>query len=576
MCIRDRYQRRVHGIGAMARVFRVARGFRVIRRLPRLRAIFNTLLTTLPSLGNIAGLLFLVLFIYSVLGMNMFPYIRYGNAISRDTNFHGFFISFITLIRVATGDDWAVIVNDCQLQLRPNNVCFDIRNYEDYLKYGLNGCGTNWSYIYFVSFIIIFSMVILNLFVAVILEAFAENNCFESYTITLNDLHLFRNVWKYFDPRGTSLIYAPNLDRLMNVVDPPLGWNANQMLHKAERSKFLSKLRVPVYRVGKTRAKFYHYYDLLLTLVKRSIQETRPTTDFDAPDNINVIKEILEQRRKILKSITDLIPLPYTSHELIAVQIITKHLLKRKKGKLGIRKDGRKKTNRDVERIDVIYDGKQVLDQTATILKDNILLPKTLVDGGGSQVLEEKGSSPSFKSHTPASTKRGVRHAEFLRKRSSYVNGDNGNSFSGELEAIEYMREGNIDEGRRDMEMKRRERGLIVAELASRPGEVAFDSTRKLSEASSLDGRPWKGSHEYPMNSRPSSDVLGTETRLMQIGEEEDEELKLHPEPVVNNSGLDKQNKDDEVNSGDNITSNIARDGEDKEPKRAGENYASK
>eukprot|EP01016_Furgasonia_blochmanni_P010097 TRINITY_DN1424_c0_g1_i1.p1 TRINITY_DN1424_c0_g1~~TRINITY_DN1424_c0_g1_i1.p1 ORF type:complete len:114 (-),score=31.02 TRINITY_DN1424_c0_g1_i1:372-713(-) len=82
--------------------------------------------------------------------------------------------------------------------------------------------------------------------------------------------------------------------------------------------------------------------------------------------------------------------------------------------------------------------------------------------------------------------------------------------------------------------------------------------------------------HEYPMNSRPSSDVLGTETRLMQIGEEEDEELKLHPEPVVNNSGLDKQNKDDEVNSGDNITSNIARDGEDKEPKRAGENYASK
>ena len=74
--------------------------------------MLNTLLQTLPSLGNIGGLLLLILFIYSVLGMNLFPYIKYGDGINRNANFHGFFISFLTLLRISTGENWNSIVSD--------------------------------------------------------------------------------------------------------------------------------------------------------------------------------------------------------------------------------------------------------------------------------------------------------------------------------------------------------------------------------------------------------------------------------------------------------------------------------
>lgn len=47
--------------------------------------------------------------------------------------------------------------------------------YEDYLIYGFNGCGTRYAYLYFISFHIIFSLMILNLLIASVLVAYEEH-----------------------------------------------------------------------------------------------------------------------------------------------------------------------------------------------------------------------------------------------------------------------------------------------------------------------------------------------------------------------------------------------------------------
>ncbi len=97
---------------SILRVFRLGRVFRLINRAKSLRMIFNTFLITLPSLFNIGALLLLVIFIYTILGVELFAYIRLQENLTIDANFQTFFDSFITLLRVSTGEGWNFIQDD--------------------------------------------------------------------------------------------------------------------------------------------------------------------------------------------------------------------------------------------------------------------------------------------------------------------------------------------------------------------------------------------------------------------------------------------------------------------------------
>lgn len=60
---------------SIIRTFRIARVLKLIKRAKSLRMMFATFILTLPALANIGGLLFLVLFLYSVLGMNLYSFV---------------------------------------------------------------------------------------------------------------------------------------------------------------------------------------------------------------------------------------------------------------------------------------------------------------------------------------------------------------------------------------------------------------------------------------------------------------------------------------------------------------------
>ena len=68
------------GVGSqttLVRAFRVMRVLRLIKRAKVLKIIIDTFIVTLPSLANVGGLLLLIVYIYAVLGVQLFAEIKF-------------------------------------------------------------------------------------------------------------------------------------------------------------------------------------------------------------------------------------------------------------------------------------------------------------------------------------------------------------------------------------------------------------------------------------------------------------------------------------------------------------------
>ena len=73
--------------------------------------MFNTFIFTLPAMGNIGGLLGLLIFLYSILGVNLFAEIKIIAPLDDVMNFQSFLGSVLVLIKLATGDEWPEMLN---------------------------------------------------------------------------------------------------------------------------------------------------------------------------------------------------------------------------------------------------------------------------------------------------------------------------------------------------------------------------------------------------------------------------------------------------------------------------------
>ena len=127
---------------------------------------------------NISSLLFLIFFIYAVLGVFLFKGVGDGIIIDEFTNFRNFGAALIALLRVSTGEDWNLIMYDCMDEAQSGLVVT----------------------VFFVSFIVICSFVMLNLFILVILQQFDEYYLPEDNNLVKfkRDLEKFKKVWSVF------------------------------------------------------------------------------------------------------------------------------------------------------------------------------------------------------------------------------------------------------------------------------------------------------------------------------------------------------------------------------------------
>ena len=66
----------IGSITTVIRSFRISRIFKIVRKYKNLRILFYTFIGAIPQLTNVGGLLFLFLFLYSVLGVFLFAQVK--------------------------------------------------------------------------------------------------------------------------------------------------------------------------------------------------------------------------------------------------------------------------------------------------------------------------------------------------------------------------------------------------------------------------------------------------------------------------------------------------------------------
>lgn len=174
------------------RSMRTIRLLRLLRKSRILQAVLRKFLVALYSLTNIGGILFLLIFCYGLVGMKLFGRVVRDGVITHRANFENIFTAFLMMLRVATGGNWSDVLNSCN-QTEFNGYCL-VR---------LGNCGISiGSQLFFTTFMIATNFVLLNVFVAVILDIFTRMTG-ESEMLTGWEASQFMKLWFHFDPERT-------------------------------------------------------------------------------------------------------------------------------------------------------------------------------------------------------------------------------------------------------------------------------------------------------------------------------------------------------------------------------------
>ena len=172
----------------VVRVFRIGRILRLIKAAKGIRKLLFALIVSLPALFNIGALLALITFIYAIIGMTLFGHVKHRGALNDQVNFETFGRSMQLLFRLTTSAGW----NDVLEPLLVTPPYCD-PHYRD-LPNG--NCGHPFvAIIYFVSFIIINYMIVINMYIAIILENFNQAHQEEEIGIVEEDLEMFYTKW---------------------------------------------------------------------------------------------------------------------------------------------------------------------------------------------------------------------------------------------------------------------------------------------------------------------------------------------------------------------------------------------
>jgi uncharacterized membrane protein len=191
----------------VVRGFRIMRIFRLIKSSVHIRLIMDTLINIMPQITNIMSLIFILFFIYASLGINLFSNIKLRGELNEKNNFQTFSNAMLLLMRCSTGEDWNVIMYN----LSDQTECELEQTYEDMQRDGIQGCGNKISFPYFVSFVIIVVMLIMNLSVAAVIEGLDTARSENLGVVDADSIVELIELWRDFDPNATGWISVEDL-----------------------------------------------------------------------------------------------------------------------------------------------------------------------------------------------------------------------------------------------------------------------------------------------------------------------------------------------------------------------------
>ncbi|KAK9873793.1 hypothetical protein WA026_002151 [Henosepilachna vigintioctopunctata] len=245
----------------VVRVFRIGRILRLIKAAKGIRKLLFALVVSLPALFNIGALLALITFIYAIIGMFLFGHVRQQGALDDMVNFQTFGRSMHLLFRLITSAGWNDVLESLMIEYPDCDPTYNHQSNGD--------CGYPLlSIIYFTSFIIINYMIVINMYIAIILENFNQAHQEEEIGIVEDDLEMFYIRWSKYDPHATQFIRFTQLSDFIASLDPPLG------ISKPNTVALVS-FNLPIAKGNKI-----HCLDILHALVKHVLGHVEETETF--------------------------------------------------------------------------------------------------------------------------------------------------------------------------------------------------------------------------------------------------------------------------------------------------------
>ncbi|XP_021341539.1 sodium channel protein para-like isoform X8 [Mizuhopecten yessoensis] len=193
----------------VVRVFRVGRVLRLVKSAKGIRTLLFSLAVSLPALFNIGLLLFLVMFIYATFGMNFFMHVKHTGGLDDCFNFETFGRSIIMLFQMCTSAGW-------------DSALAGLSNEED-CEPEEGNCGIYGTAVcYLVTYLVISFLVVVNMYIAVILENFSQATEDVQQGLTPDDFDMYYEKWEKFDPEATQFIALDKLSDFVDYLEEPL------------------------------------------------------------------------------------------------------------------------------------------------------------------------------------------------------------------------------------------------------------------------------------------------------------------------------------------------------------------
>ncbi|XP_026067326.1 calcium channel, voltage-dependent, N type, alpha 1B subunit, a isoform X18 [Carassius auratus] len=238
------------------RLFRAARLVKLLRQGYTIRILLWTFVQSFKALPYVCLLIAMLFFIYAIIGMQVFGNIELNDdtAINRHNNFRTFLQALMLLFRSATGEAWHEIMLSC-LSERTCDPSSSIYGKE---------CGSDFAYFYFVSFIFLCSFLMLNLFVAVIMDNF-EYLTRDSSILGPHHLDEFIRVWAEYDPAACGRIKYLDMYEMLLHMSPPLG--LGKQCPPRIAYKRLVKMNMPIADDNSV-----HFTSTLMALIRTALE----------------------------------------------------------------------------------------------------------------------------------------------------------------------------------------------------------------------------------------------------------------------------------------------------------------
>uniref|UniRef100_A0A7R9YEG0 Uncharacterized protein n=1 Tax=Pinguiococcus pyrenoidosus TaxID=172671 RepID=A0A7R9YEG0_9STRA len=336
------------GYATVLRAFRILRALRMMKASGSIRQMFGTIVRTTPALVNVGALLVLCLFVFAIIGNQLFAKVAFNDSGVHGPrmNFRDVHTGMLTLFRFTTGENWNEFMHD--LAQRPEGCTAD-PEYDPGVCYfegfyfkevngcvPLDGCGSILIYPYMLLFVVA-ALIIVNLLIGAVLTAFDDarrsneeiEKALDKGEMYQFNFREFQQAWAVYDPSATSYITIDQLGDLLQDLQPPWGFGREHLTSERELNRKLRTLSLKVYEECTV-----HFVEVLVALSMNHLREQAAQSGaagFKAPEELRAVRalyrnvhEVVKATRNGRKPIRDCDGRPFTVAHILAFRVITR------------------------------------------------------------------------------------------------------------------------------------------------------------------------------------------------------------------------------------------------------------